>query len=69
MLCAGKCDVCERSGFVYPICECKRAHAKCYTKGVCVSCKEEFYLPTWPDLFFVALIILTALGSIIVHHL
>ena len=55
MPCVGKCDICERSGFVYPICACKQAHANCFTKGECVLCKEEFYLPTWTDLFFVSI--------------
>ena len=69
MPCAGKCDICERGGIVYPICACKQAHAKCFTKGTCVLCEEEFYLPTWTDLFYIAIIIMTALGSIVVHHL
>jgi len=69
MRCVGKCDICERGGIVYPICACKQAHAKCFTKGECVLCKEEFSLPTWMDLFFIAIIILTALGSIVVQHI
>jgi len=68
MPCMGKCDVCERSGIVYTICACKQAHAKCFLKGQCVLCEEEFYLPTWSDLIFIAIIILTALGSIVVQH-
>ena len=45
------------------------AHAKCFTKGECVLCNEEFYLPTWTDLFFVTIVVVTAVGSIVVHHL
>lgn len=69
MLCSGKCDVCDRPGFVYPVCACKQMHAKCFTKGNCILCKEEFYMPTWLDLFYISIVILTAVGSILVFHL
>ena len=69
MPCTGKCDICERGGIIYPICVCKQAHAKCFTEGTCVLCEEEFYLPTWTDLFFIAIITTVALGSIVVQHL
>ena len=69
MICSGKCDICEKSGCVYKVCECKQTHAKCFQKGECVLCKEKFYLPTWMDLFFIAIVVITGFGSILVQHM
>jgi len=64
-----KCDACEKSGMVYPVCACKNMHAACFKEGICPLCKEEYYIPSYLDLFYIFIIITVALGSIVIQHI
>lgn len=63
------CDVCNKIGIVHAICACTQTHSACAKTGTCKTCKEEFYLESWIEICFQALILGTALGSIIVQHI
>jgi hypothetical protein len=39
-----------------------------FTKDACVVCEEDFYLISWTDIFFIFIVITTALSSIVVQH-